>query len=67
MVEPHSNLGRQLAEIPVWFHHTATVGLINIAAKTPAPVPLGEGLPILSSKEWWNPMELELEFWLKYL
>ena len=27
------------------------VGLINIATKTPAPVPLGEGLPIVSSKE----------------
>ena len=44
-----------------------TVGLINIATKTPAPVPLGEGLSIVSSKEWWNPVELELEFWLQYL
>ena len=40
------------------------VGLINIATKTPAPVPLGEGLSIVhvSSKEWWNLVELELEF-----
>ena len=45
----------------------ATVGLINIATKTPAPVPLGEGLSIVLSKEWWNPVELELEFQLQYL
>ena len=47
--------------------HGCTVGLINIATKTPAPVPLGEGLSIVPSKEWWNPVELELEFWLQYL
>ena len=28
--------------------------------KTPAPVPLGEGLPIVSSKECWNQVKLEM-------
>ena len=36
--------------------HRNTVGLINIAIKTPSPVVLWEGLSIALSKKWWKPV-----------
>ena len=39
---------------PRMYKCSYTVGLINIGTKT--PVPLGEGLPIVLSKEWWSPV-----------
>ena len=42
-----------------------TVGLINIATKTPVPVPLDSTIPLMIPLP--ALVELELEFWLQYL
>ena len=54
-MEIHGNVQFQIHEGMFMLGHWAfsgTVGLINIAAKFPVPALLGEGLSIVSSKEW---------------
>ena len=43
--------------------NSMSVGLINIATKTPAPVPLRRGFLLYHQR---NTVELELELWLQY-